>query len=102
MVPAGGLEPPHISAGDFESPMSTNSITPAVHSHSIVSKFMLSMQRILNPPCIPISSRWHFFSITSNNAEHYEEAGIIRKIKRLAIVFLGLSLNCRIFVHQTN
>lgn len=30
MVPAGGLEPPHISAGDFESPMSTNSITLAL------------------------------------------------------------------------
>ncbi len=31
MVPVGGLEPPRISAGDFESPMSTNSITPALH-----------------------------------------------------------------------
>ncbi len=29
MVPAGGLEPPHLSAGDFESPLSTNSNTQA-------------------------------------------------------------------------
>lgn len=29
MVPVGGLEPPRIAAGDFESPMSTNSITLA-------------------------------------------------------------------------
>ncbi len=29
MVPVGGLEPPHPKAGDFESPMSTNSITLA-------------------------------------------------------------------------
>ncbi len=31
MVPVGGLEPPRREAGDFESPMSTNSITPALH-----------------------------------------------------------------------
>jgi hypothetical protein len=30
MVPVGGLEPPHLSAGDFESPMSTNSIILAL------------------------------------------------------------------------
>ena len=29
LVPVGGLEPPHPKAGDFESPMSTNSITLA-------------------------------------------------------------------------
>lgn len=31
MVPVGGLEPPRREAGDFESPMSTNSITLALH-----------------------------------------------------------------------
>ena len=30
MVPVGGFEPPHPKAGDFESPMSTNSITLAL------------------------------------------------------------------------
>jgi hypothetical protein len=30
MVPVGGLEPPHPKAGDFESPMSTNSIILAL------------------------------------------------------------------------
>ena len=30
MVPVGGLEPPRREAGDFESPMSTNSITLAL------------------------------------------------------------------------
>lgn len=31
LVPVGGLEPPHPKAGDFESPMSTNSITLALN-----------------------------------------------------------------------
>ena len=30
LVPVGGLEPPRLTASDFESLMSTNSITPAM------------------------------------------------------------------------
>ncbi len=40
MVPAGGLEPPRPKAGDFESPLSTNSNTLAsFKSRSIAPAF---------------------------------------------------------------
>ena len=42
MVPVGGLEPPRIAAGDFESPMSTNSITLA----QILEKTYLSIKNL--------------------------------------------------------
>ncbi len=32
MVAAGGLEPPRLSAGDFESPLSTNSNTQPTYT----------------------------------------------------------------------
>ncbi|CAH8184164.1 hypothetical protein VAE130_530290 [Vibrio aestuarianus] len=35
MVAAGGLEPPRLSAGDFESPLSTNSNTQPILYNSI-------------------------------------------------------------------
>jgi hypothetical protein len=41
MVPVDGLEPSHPKAGDFESPVSTNSTTLAQISSAIISDVSL-------------------------------------------------------------
>jgi hypothetical protein len=47
MVPVDGLEPSHPKAGDFESPVSTNSTTLALNFYQLISKFSCSNRLVV-------------------------------------------------------
>ncbi len=51
MVAMGGLEPPRISPGDFESPVSTNFTTSPIFIYTTLYNFLKECKRALSP-CI--------------------------------------------------
>ncbi len=47
LVPVDGLEPSHPKAGDFESPVSTNSTTLALNFYKLSPKFSCSNRLVV-------------------------------------------------------